>query len=328
MLNAQNYAAAAVTVDGIQVVRLTDQAAGVEVSIAPSIGNNAFDMKVKGRAVFWSPYKSVGEFHAKPALLGNPFLAPWANRLDSEGFWANGHRYRLNPDIKNYRRDGHQQPIHGLVSITPAWKVVATGADESGAWVTSRLEFWRRPEWMAQFPFAHTIDMTYRLSGGVLEVRTKVENHAVEPMPLVIGYHPYFALPGTARDDWRVHLAAKEHVTLSDRLVPTGERTPVTAQDIELRGRQLDDVYTNLDRDGRGRAEFRVEAGGKRVTVVFGPKYTVAVVYAPPGRDFICFEPMTGVTNGFNLAHEGKFREMQSVPAGGVWEESYWVSAQ
>jgi len=282
-------------------------------------------MKVHGKSVLWSPYQSVKEFHAKPAFLGNPFLAPWANRLDSDGFWANGHRYILNPEIKNFRRDQNHQPIHGLVSITPAWKVVDTGADAEGAWVTSRLEFWRRPEWMAQFPFAHTIDMTYRLSAGALEVRTKVENHSLEPMPLGIGYHPYFTLPGTSRDDWNVKLAAREHVTLSDKLVPTGEREPVGDRSFNLRGRQLDDVYTGLERNARGVAEFVVEAAGKSVTVTFGSKYTVAVVYAPSGRDFICFEPMTGLTNAFNLAHAGKYNELQSVPAGGVWEESFWI---
>jgi galactose mutarotase-like enzyme len=36
---------------------------------------------------------------------------------------------------------------------------------------------------MKQWPFAHTIDVTYRLQDGTLEVLTKVTNHATEPMP-------------------------------------------------------------------------------------------------------------------------------------------------
>jgi aldose 1-epimerase len=184
----------------------------------------------------------------------------------------------------------------------------------------SRLEFWRRPEWMAQFPFAHAIDMTYRLSGGALEVRTRIENLSDEAMPLVVGYHPYFAIP--QRDEWRIHLPAKEHVVLSPKLVPTGERKPMAFSDpLPLRGVRLDDVFTGLERG----AEFWVEKGSRRITVVYGPKYTVAVVYAPPGREFVCFEPMTGITNGFNLAHEGKYPELQSIPARGVWEESFWI---
>jgi aldose 1-epimerase len=33
---------------------------------------------------------------------------------------------------------------------------------------------------------------------------------------------------------------------------------------------------------------------------------------------------MAGVTNVFNLAHEGKF-PVQSVPPSGQWRESFWI---
>ena len=64
----------------------------------------------------------------------------------------------------------------------------------------------------------------------------------------------------------------------------------------------------------------------EKVSVTYGPKYTVAVVYAPPGRNFICFEPMSGITNAFNLAHAGVYKELQSIPPGGRWRDSFWVS--
>jgi aldose 1-epimerase len=52
------------------------------------------------------------------------------------------------------------------------------------------------------------------------------------------------------------------------------------------------------------------------------------VVYAPPGRDFICFEPMTAVTNIFNLAHRKAGFELQVVAPGGSWRESFWIWPQ
>jgi aldose 1-epimerase len=70
---------------------------------------------------------------------------------------------------------------------------------------------------------------------------------------------------------------------------------------------------------------FYVEAGNKRIEVSFGPKYTVAIVYAPPGHDYICFEPMTAITNGINLAHEGKYPELQTVAPGSRWSESFRI---
>ena len=45
--------------------------------------------------------------------------------------------------------------------------------------------------------------------------------------------------------------------------------------------------------------------------------------YATP--NFICFEPMAGITNALNLAHQGKYKELQYIKPGGTWEESFWV---
>jgi len=326
MSQTRSFSVQKLTVDGVDVVRLVDAAGGVEVSIAPSLGNNAYEMKVHGQAVLWSPYSTLAEFRQKPVLMGVPLLAPWANRLDEDGFWANGHRYSLNAALDNIRRDQFGQPIHGLISFSPGWTVVDSGADAHSAWVTSRLEFWRRPDWIAQFPFAHTIEMTHRLTGGVLQVTLTVENLSNAPMPLSMGFHPYFALPD--RDEWRLHLPVREHVTLSDRLIPTGEIKPADLPDpLPLRGAHLDDVFTALERDASGRAVFSAAHGERRITVSYGPKYPVAVVFAPPGRNFVCFEPMTGVTDAFNLAHQGKYSGLQTVPAGGKWEESFWISA-
>jgi aldose 1-epimerase len=326
MSQAQSYSARAAKSEGIDVIHLNDAQRHIEVSIVPSVGNTAYDMKVNGKPMLWSPYSSVAEFKAKPVFLGVPFLSPWANRLDQDAFWANGHKYLLNGNLNNFRRDQFGHPIHGLVSYADSWEVISTGADDRSAWLTSRLEFGRKPEWMAQFPFAHSIEITYRLADGALEVHTKYQNQADEPMPLVIGFHPYFTIPGSERDSWKVHLAARDHVQVSDQLIATGELKPVTSGDpVTLGSTQFDDVFTNLKRDAAGRAEFWAEGGGKKISLIYGPKYTVAVVYAPKGKDFICFEPMTGVTNGFNLAHAGKYPELQSVPARGSWEESFWI---
>jgi aldose 1-epimerase len=86
-------------------------------------------------------------------------------------------------------------------------------------------------------------------------------------------------------------------------------------------------VFTGLIRGESGRAEFSVQGKQEKVSVLFGPKYTVAVVYAPkgPNREFICFEPMSGPTNAFNLAHAGKYNELQTIAPGGKWRESFWI---
>jgi aldose 1-epimerase len=317
-----NYSAQKIVVDGFEVVRLTDSPHKTEVSILPSIGNFAYEMKVNGHNIFWWPYQSLADFKAKPGFAGVPFLAPWANRLDQDAFWANGKKYILNPDLGNLRRDQNSVPIHGLLSYAEDWHVVALKADGDAAEVTSRLEFTKRPEWMAQFPFAQTIEMTFRLSGGALEVKTVIENQSDEPMPLSIGYHPYYQITDAPRDKWTVHLAAKDHYELSNKLIPTGVTKPIDLPDpFSLAGHQLDDVYGSVNHDD----DFWVQGAKQKISIRYGRKFPIAVVYAPPGKDFICFEPMTGITDAFNLAHDGIYKDLQSVPAGGSWQESFWI---
>ena len=323
-MQAARYGAEDNTVNGLQIVRLIDHDNKTEVSVVVSIGNIAYEMKVNGKPVFWSPYADIKELKSKPTMLGNPFLAPWANRLDHEGFYFARKHFPLNQGYKNFRNDGNGQPIHGLIVYTDRWKVKEARVSGEAAWVTSRIDMWQYPDIMAHFPFAHSIEMTYRLSGGVLEVETTVFNHSNEAMPLSLAYHPYFQVTDAPRDEWMVRMPAAEHVGLTKTLVPSGERKPNPyPSPVSLKGLVLDDVFAGVNGD----REFSVTGKQQRVSVRFGEKYPVSVVYAPAGRSFICFEPMTGVTNAFNLNHAGKYPELQTVPAGGVWKESYWIKA-
>jgi aldose 1-epimerase len=326
MATAANYSAQKSTDHDVEIVRLSDAAHKTEVAIAPSFGNMAYEMKVNGKNILFLPVAGIAELKAKPALAGVPFLWPWANRIDQEAFWANGKKYLLNPDLKNIRYDANHKPIHGLLAFSPLWQVTELEADGKSARVTSQLEFAKHPELLAQFPFAHTVEMTYRLADGVLEVETVLHNHSSEAMPVALGFHPYFQLHDAPRDQWKVHLAARDQYKLSDVLIPTGEKSPHKFADPQpLAGAQLDTVFGALVRGSDGRARFSVTGKQEKISVIYGPKYTVAVVYAPPGKDFICFEPMAAITNAFNLAHTGAYKELQSVPGGGEWRESFWI---
>jgi aldose 1-epimerase len=332
LMSAQPFSAGRSMIDGVPVVRLEDAAGGARVSIAPRVGNIAYEYVVNGKNAFFWPFESVAEFAKAPKLSGNPLLWPWANRLDRDGFFANGKFYALRMDLGNVRPDGNKLPIHGLLTFSDAWKVVDVGADEQSAWAVSRIEFARHPDLAAQFPFAHTIEMTYRLRNGELEVETRIANESTETMPVSLGYHPYFQLHDSPRDEWRVRLAARSLWMLNDKLTPTGEKQPVTArfpeaENLALGGVKLDDVFGDLIREAGDWARFAVSGKAERLEVLYGPGFDTAVVYAPggQGRPFICFEPMAGITNAFNLAHEGKFPALQTIAPGAVWTGRYLV---
>ena len=315
------------------VVRLEDAGRQIVVSIAPSSGNAAFEMKVKGKDVLRFPYASAAEFLKARAVSGIPFLAPWANRLDEPAFYANGKKYVFNLGLGNVRPGSDNHPSHGFLTNASEWQVTDLKADAKAAWVTSLLEFYRQPDWMAQFPFAHTIEMTYRLSDGALEVHTALNNLSAEPMPVSIGFHPIFQLNDAPRDEWTFAIGARTQWMLTTQNIPTGETRPIerllpNPRSAPLKGLSLDDVFSDLIRDASGKAAMWVQGKSEKVEVTVGPNYRAVVVYAPggAGNSFICFEPMAGVTDALNLAQKGVYKELQYIPPRQKWQESFWVT--
>ena len=371
---AQRYTAKQ---DG-DVVELDDAEAQMHVAVVWSM-SNAWRIQVKGkdlvRTIPW-----LADFQARPGFSGLPLLAPFANRLDETAFYANGKKYNFDLELGNVRGP---IPQTGYVNGTKAWQLVEAKADGRGAWVTCRLDFYKVPQFMAQWPFAHAITMTYRVADGALEVRTRIDNLSTDPMPVVIGFHPIFELPDGNRDDWTVALDARTHWIEIPQRLPTGETQPIETffgsdrTEIQLKKYALiDDVFTDLIRDANGRATMRLAYNHKEIDVAFGPKFKTVLTWstplssggggrggapspapaassgpfpvdpaqgvkvAPPAvprpegappptsRGFVAFEPMAAITNALNLAQKGVYKELQSIPPGGSWEESFWISSK
>jgi aldose 1-epimerase len=334
---AQRYSAVR---DG-EVITLADRQTASEVQLVPSVGNIGIHFRVHGHDVLRFPHASLADFQARPGATGIPFMGPWANRLDEQAFYANGNRYAFDMSLGNIRGE---VPIHGFLTTTNRWRVIAMDASADAAWVTSRLDVGEQAEWMRQWPFPHTVELTYRLADGVLEVATAVANRGKEPMPIAIGFHPYFQLTDSPRDDWRITLAVKTRWRLDGRKLPTGETEPVNQLLSEfpatLRDYNLDEVFGDLVRGADGRATMTVQGVAQRLDVVLGARYRSVVVWAPnpsgkgrggqgdsppQERNFICIEPMAGITNAVNMAQRGQYKELQSVAPGDTWRESFWV---
>jgi aldose 1-epimerase len=287
----------------------------------------AFDMQVKGQRVLRNAQGDVAGFKTNPNGTGIPFMGPWINRLDEQAFYANGRRYPFDMTLGNVRG---AIPIHGFITTTDQWRVVSTSANGDSASVTSRLEFFKQPAWMKQWPFAHTVEMTYRLKDGTLEVATVVTNMSAEPMPLSIGFHPYFQLTDSPRDAWTISVGARTRWTLATNKVPTGSTEPIESlfpmpAATSLRDYDLDDVFSDLIRDADGRATMRVKGATQQLDVLIGPNFKSAVIWAPKPQNFICFEPMVAISNALNLAQKGIYKELQSIPPGSTWRESFWI---
>jgi len=302
----------------------------MSVGIVPELGNLAYEFKANGKDVLIPPdsLKAYVERHSFGS--GIPFLAPYANRINHDYYHFEGKRYLLNDAIGNLLRDDSRQPIHGLVVFERRWKVVKTGATNSlGAFATSRLEFYKYPDLMEQFPFAHTIEMTYRLKDGKLQNTTEIHNAGAADMPIDIGFHPYF-LPDGPRQDWTLSLAAKYHWILDKQLIPTGERESPDnflpgSKHFRLGETFIDDNFSDLERDNEGFGRISVKGQARKVELVYSREYDYAVVYAPLKKTLICIETQTGPTNAFNLNHDGKFAGLVVLAPGQSFAANFWI---
>jgi len=94
-------------------VQLEDVKNKTVVTIRPKSGNLGSEMKVNGQSVL--------------GTQGIPVLAPWANRLDEQAFWANGKKYAFDMTLGNVNG---AIPIHGFLRAAQ-WEVVEVKATVS-----------------------------------------------------------------------------------------------------------------------------------------------------------------------------------------------------
>jgi aldose 1-epimerase len=329
---AGNYSVTKKTVEGHTTYHLRDAARKMEVGVVPDIGNFAYEFKANGKDVLIAPESFRAYLEQRWFGWGIPFLAPYANRIDQEYYYFQGKKYLLNDTLGNILRvPPNNYPLHGLLVFDPRWEVVKSGGSEAGgAFITSRLEFYKYPDLMANFPFAHVYEVTYRLKDGRLECTTQVTNVGNSAMPVHFGYHPYFR-PDGPRADWTVSIGAKKHWLTERELIPTGETEPTdkflpgATQGMKLGNTFVDAGFSDLDRDAKGLGHIWVKGQTEKIEVIYGKAFDYGIVYAPLDNTLICIEPQTGPTNAFNLEHEGKFKGLLTLEPGQTFKASYWI---
>lgn len=326
----EKYSVARKVVEGHTTYHLIDSRRHMEAGIVPDIGNLAYEFKVNGNDVIVPPSSLNTYQQERKFCCGNPILAPWANRIDKDYYFFQGKKYLLNDTLGNLLRDPFQQATQGLLVYDPRWEVVKKGASAAeGAFLTSRVDFYRYPDLMAQFPFAHIIEVTYRLKDGKLEVTTEITSLSRTDMPVMLGFHPYFHVDGP-REDWTLSIGAATHWLLNDRIIPTGETEPIErrlpgGKQFAMGQGAVDDIFSDLARDAAGLGHIWAKGKNQKVEVVYGKEFDVAIVHSPLKAGFICIEAQTGPTNAFNLNHEGKYPGLAVLKPGAVFQASLWI---
>ncbi|MFL6250473.1 MAG: aldose 1-epimerase [Actinomycetes bacterium] len=275
-------------VDGEPSVTLA--AGRLEASFLPGLGLLGTSLRHRGEELLALPGGVEG--YRDGHVTGLPLLAPWANRLPGWRYRAAG--VEVDLDGLDLHTDPGGLPIHGTLTAHRGWRLERLAADADRAVLEAGLDYGDWPQLLAAFPFPHRLTVTFALQGASLAVTTTLAATGDRPVPVAFGWHPYLRLPGAPRAAWRLLLPSRTHLELDDRGLPTGKAADEPAEAAPVGERTFDDLYT-LDADPAER-RLGLEAAGRRLVVGYGDGYDHAQVFAPPGAEFVCLEPMTAPT--------------------------------
>ncbi|MBO0863932.1 MAG: aldose 1-epimerase [Mycobacterium sp.] len=285
----------------MHIVTLRDPSSSIEAQYVPDAGMIGSSLTDSGVQLL-GQRRGLDAYVADGKTMGIPILYPWANRLGDNTYTAEDQTVTLTPGRGGVRLDPNGLPIHGLLAAYPRWRVITESANE----LTAEADFGADPELLANFPFPHLLALSVRLVERTLTVRTAVTPTGDKAVPLCFGFHPYLQLPDVARNEWIIETPPLRHLGVDERGLPTGESSSRQATTEPLGNKAFDDGYDNVPAG----AVFAVSGGDRRIEVHFEQGYPATQIFAPPGEDVVCFEPMAAPTDalrrgGYRVARPG-----------------------
>lgn len=279
---------------GLPACTLDDDTADLHATWLIGAGMLGASLIHRGEELLWQG-AGAGEYAGTRRFMGIPFLHPWANRLSTFGYEAGGHRVWLDRDNPLLLLDANGLPIHGVLTASPDWALQRQYAGEDAATLIAALDF-DTPELLEVFPFPHRIEMEITLRSGVVQVGTSLSATGDVPVPVSFGFHPYLRIPGLPRAEWDVSFPVSRRLLLDQHLIPTGATERVERLEGPIGGRTWDDGFDRIDPP----ALFELRGGGRSIAVYYAAGFPVAQVFAPPGEEYVCIEPMTAPANALN----------------------------
>lgn len=242
--------------------------------------------------------------------LGGAILLPYANRIRGrpvEGCQIEtqvlGKTVRLPMNWGGKAQGAEQYAMHGLMLDTP-FEVTATEGDR----IEGRLQ---AGDFGGHWLSSSDVRVEYRLTPSALELVVEVTNAGSEPLPMGIGWHPWFTLPSGDRSQALLRVPARVRACVNnyDEVLPTGEvegvaGTPYDFSELRpLKDLYLDDCFTDLDSQA---AEVIDPAAGLGLRISGAPPVSAFQVYAPPDRPIVVVEPQFNLADPFGAEWKGR----------------------
>lgn len=276
-------------------------AAGAQLEIAPGVGGSLARFTFRGTDVLRPADGAARDAQDVLRYASYP-LVPYSNRIAHARLTVNGREHALR---RNFGE--HPHSIHG-VGWQSVWSVDAVAKDHA----LLSLDYSPSPEVRGQsaretaWPWAFRAVQSFALAaiaGGVrLATRMTLVNTSDTAFPFGLGFHPFFLRGAHTLLGFKAQGMWESDATL----MPTKLVAPIGALRFDPPQRVgehfIDNVYTGWD----GTATVSDPERGIAVTIEADGACTFLVVYVPLEHDFVCVEPVTHMTDAFNLSARGE----------------------
>ena len=261
---------------------ITLRAGDAAVELAPEAGGSVTRYWIERGAVTreWLRPTPAGALRAGRPYPAAAFpLVPYSNRIRAGRF-----SFRGRSVVEPLNRPPERHAIHGH-----GWQARWQPTEVTAA--TARLEY-RHPA--GAWPWAYHATQRFTLTPSGLTVELSLSNQSAAPMPAGLGWHPYFTRTPrvTITADVRAMWLTDEEKMPTERVAPPA--APF--------GRGRDNCFVGWSR----RVTIDWPELGARLVMHAEPPLDYLVVFTPARRPFFCVEPVSHVTDAFNLADAGR----------------------
>ena len=265
-----------------------------QVGVLPETGASIAFARVRYNGVWLDVMRPTAEADYDNSSKCSSFIMlPWANRIRDGVFTFDGETYQL----ETTKDDGTAR--HGDVRKR-IWEV-----DEAHS-QHLRVSFDSSAHHQLNFPFAFSASAEFTVDEGEFTLRMTVTNEDTRRFPIGFGHHPYFVRPGGDNAPL-LHIPCHRYFELHNS-IPDAASQPLTP-DIDFRSlRRLDDTH-KLD-------HLLTERMPDDPIKIVYPAWKFAlemrcdqlfkhIVAYTPDEPSVAIEPMTIMTDGFNLMNQG-----------------------
>lgn len=279
----------------IEKLTFYNERSGNRFSVLPDFGGVVSELVFGGTPVL-DGYENAAEL-LEPKWKKSGVLFPYANRLKDGRYEWRGKTYQFPVNEASTNT-----ALHGLSKEQPM-KVDEIRAEENLAAVTvTYAEKGKSPA----YPFPFTLAVTYIMEEpGNFTIEMRFRNDGNEDIPVGLGWHPYFQMSDQI-NNVQMQLPLCEWIKFNERKLPTGERAPyLDFSNLEpIAEMTVDNCLAMPSGDNKIFVTLQGDRGTLRYWQETGPgKFNFLQIFIPEHRKSIGVEPMTCITDGFNLGN-------------------------